>query len=171
MKELLDKLSSYNIFNYLLPGVVFVSLSKSVTGYDLVQENLLVGVFVYYFIGMVISRIGSIVIEPLLKKSRIIRFADYEKYVIAAKKDEKIELLSEVNNTYRTIVSLALILVCIRGYRALELSAGFNEAVSIYLLCVFLFILFILAHRKQTSYVRQRVEIAAKSSDKKQENN
>ena len=27
MKDLLDKLSSYNIFNYLLPGVVFVAIS------------------------------------------------------------------------------------------------------------------------------------------------
>lgn len=70
MKDLLDKLSSYNIFNYLLPGVLFAGMSKSVSGYDLVQENLLVGVFVYYFIGMVISRLGSLLVEPLLKKAR-----------------------------------------------------------------------------------------------------
>ena len=28
MKDLLDKLSSYNIFNYLFPGIIFVVHSK-----------------------------------------------------------------------------------------------------------------------------------------------
>ena len=76
MKDLLDKLSSYNIFNYLLPGVVFVAISKSLTIYNFVQQDIVVGVFLYYFIGLVISRIGSIVIEPMLKWIRFVKFSD-----------------------------------------------------------------------------------------------
>ncbi|MCQ9208569.1 MAG: hypothetical protein NG712_04240, partial [Omnitrophica bacterium] len=68
MKELVQKLSSYNLFNYLFPGIVFVIILKEMTSYSLLQENFITGAFVYYFIGLVVSRFGSLVVEPLLKK-------------------------------------------------------------------------------------------------------
>jgi len=40
MKDILDKLSSYNIFNYLLPGVVFVVLAEALTTFHLVQKDV-----------------------------------------------------------------------------------------------------------------------------------
>ena len=67
MKEILDKLSSYNLFNYLLPGVIFVVIANKVTHYDFIQDDIVIGAFLYYFIGMVISRFGSLAIEPILK--------------------------------------------------------------------------------------------------------
>ena len=80
MKDLLDKLSSYNIFNYLLPGILFVGLGKEITSFSLVQDNLLIGLFFYYFIGLIISRIGSLTLEELLrnKKIKFVKFAEYE---------------------------------------------------------------------------------------------
>ena len=71
MKELLDKLSSYNLFNYLFPGILFVTIAKETTSLDLLQENIITGVFLYYFIGLVISRVGSLLIEPLLKNGAV----------------------------------------------------------------------------------------------------
>lgn len=171
MKELIDKLSSYNIFNYLLPGMLFVGLSKYITGYDLVQENILVGVFVYYFLGMVISRIGSLVIEPLLKKLKVIRFVDYADYVAAAKKDEKIELLSEINNTYRTLTAMALLLLLLRAYHYWESYSRLSADTSAYILTVLLVLIFLFSHRKQTSFVRRRIELAkAEKPNTKKEN-
>jgi hypothetical protein len=67
MKDLLDKLSSYNLFNYLLPGVLFACLSEPIVGYNLIQTDIVVGVFFYYFLGMTISRIGSLAVEPIAK--------------------------------------------------------------------------------------------------------
>ncbi len=64
MKELLDRLSSYNLFNYLLPGVVFAIVAKSVTSYNFLQDDIFVGAFTYYFIGLVVSRVGSTILEP-----------------------------------------------------------------------------------------------------------
>ena len=80
MKDLLEKLSSYNIFNYLLPGVVFVAISSSLTGYSLIQDDIVIGVFLYYFIGLVISRIGSILVEPVLKGLGFLHFSEYRDY-------------------------------------------------------------------------------------------
>ena len=39
MKEIIDKISSYNLFNYLFPGIIFVIILREITKYDLVQEN------------------------------------------------------------------------------------------------------------------------------------
>ena len=98
MKELFDKLSSYNIFNYLFPGVLFAVLANNLTSYKVLMDNILIGAFVYYFIGLVVSRVGSLILEPLLKLVRILHFASYKDFVRASKIDGKIELLSEINN-------------------------------------------------------------------------
>src|SRR5271167_2488702 len=97
MKELLDKLSSYNIFNYLLPGVVFVALTGDLISYSVGGQDILKSAFLYYFTGLVISRFGSLIIEPLMKRISLIKFASYKDFVAASKKDEKIELFSEEN--------------------------------------------------------------------------
>jgi hypothetical protein len=158
MKELLDKLSSYNIFNYLLPGVLFVVLLDKFTTYSFVQENLLVGAFVYYFVGLVVSRFGSLVIEPLLKKTSFVTFTDYADFVSASKKDAKIDVLSEVNNTYRTLCSMFVLLLLILGYQFLQAAFPALGSWNSYIFVVLLLIMFLLSYKKQTEYVKKRVE-------------
>ena len=103
MKEVLDKITSYNLFNYLLPGIIFAFLATELTKYSLVQEDITSGVFIYYFMGLVVSRFGSLVIEPLLKRISFLKFKKYKDFIAAVKADPKIDVLSEANNTYRTI--------------------------------------------------------------------
>lgn len=159
MNELLSKLSSYNLFNYLLPGIIFVVLSNEMTSYNLVQSNLLLGMFLYYFIGLIVSRFGSLVIEPILKWISFLRFADYKDYVVASQKDKKLELLSEVNNSYRTLCSLFALLLLLKLYEYFESTfPALREWNSIVLL-ILLIIMFLFSYRKQTSYVRKRIEV------------
>ena len=158
MKDLLSKLSSYNLFNYLVPGVVFVALSQAFTGYSLVHDNLLIAAFLYYFIGLVISRIGSLVIEPAFKKLGFIRFADYGDFVAASRKDTKLELLSEVNNSYRTLCSMFLLLPFLKLYGRVETALPSLHDWNAVFLFAFLFALFILSYRKQTAYITKRIE-------------
>ena len=158
MKELLSKLSSYNIFNYLLPGVVFAGISPLVSDYSFVHENLLIAAFLYYFIGLVISRVGSLVVEPILKKLGFVRFAEYRNFVTASKKDERLEVLSEVNNTYRTLCSLFLLLLIIKLYGSLESYFAFLKDWDVVILSVLLFVMFLFSYRKQTSYITKRID-------------
>lgn len=85
MKDLIDKLTTYNIFNYLFLRVLFVVLAKATTDYDFIQENNLLGAFLYYFIGMTISRFRSVIIEPILKQINFVKFRYYKEYVKATK--------------------------------------------------------------------------------------
>ena len=93
MKELLGQLSSYNLFNYLLPGVLFAVIATRTTQLTLVIEDVVLGAFLYYFYGMVISRVGSVIIEPMLKTFKLVEFVSYEKYIAAYSLDSKIAKL------------------------------------------------------------------------------
>jgi uncharacterized membrane protein len=158
MKDILQKLSSYNIFNYLLPGIVFVALLRLLTSYNLIVNEVIVGAFLYYFIGLIISRIGSLVIEPILKKTSLIKFSDYGKFISASKKDEKIELFSEVNNMYRTFISMLLILLLIVIYEKFSSLINLSHFVKALIGLISLIIIFILAYKKQTGYINKRID-------------
>jgi hypothetical protein len=160
MNELLNKLSTYNVFNYLLPGILFAVFASRLTHYSFLQPDLVVGVFTYYFIGMVVSRVGSLVVEPLLKSLRFVAFANYKDYVSATKKDLKIELLSEANNTYRTLCSLFVLLLVVKLYELLEAKIPALESKNGIVLIGFLLVMFLFAYRKQTDYVKKRIKIS-----------
>jgi hypothetical protein len=160
--NLVEKLSSYNFFNYLLPGVLFVVLADVFTKYSFIQSNIVLGLFVYYFIGLVISRFGSLVLEQILKHTGFVQFADYGDFVRASKTDEKIMLLSEVNNTYRTLASLLILLGILRLYQALDEKFRFNSEWSMILTGLLLLFLFVSSYRKQTNYITKRVRNAIK---------
>lgn len=158
MKELLEKLSSYNIFNYLLPGVVFVILADALTAFHFIQKDILLGVFLYYFIGLIISRLGSIVIEPLLKWCKFVKFAPYADFVAASKEDKSLEVLSEANNMYRTFCSLFLSLILLKIYEFLSASFPIMGRWATELLVVSLLVLFCFSYRKQTQYITKRIQ-------------
>ena len=164
MSEFLEKLSSYNLFNYLFPGVVFCLLADKVFSFSLIQEDMVVGIFLYYFVGLVISRIGSLIIEPVLKKIGFIAFADFSDFLSASKNDPKIETLSEVNDMYRTIVSLVFSLTLIAVYQIIESKWPIFADYSNYIVIIFLFCIFLYSYRKQTDYVVKRIG-AAKEKD------
>jgi hypothetical protein len=158
MKELLDRVSSYNIFNSLFPGVLFAALAEQITNYSFLQPDVLLGVFVYYFIGLVIGRIGSVIIEPILKRLSFVKFADYHDYVAMSKKDEKLDLFSEINNMYRSLASMLILLIALKSYELLEGKYFWLKDYSLYTLIVFLAILFLYSYRKQSEFITKRIE-------------
>ena len=157
MEQLITKISSYNLFNYLLTGVVFVVFSSEFTTYNLFQENLFLNVILYYFIGLVISRLGSLIIEPVLKKINFVKFAEYSQFIFASKKDPKVEILSESNNMYRTFCSVFLIIIILKIFESLEIKLLITKTISVYLLLVSLFIIFLYSYKKQTNYITKRI--------------
>lgn len=158
MKELLEKLSSYNIFNYLLPGIIFVVFADVFLQHSFIQKDIIFGVFLYYFIGLVISRIGSLVLEPFLEKISFLKFVSYKEFIFACKTDEKLEVLSEVNNMYRTFVALFVALLVVRIYEAAEAVWPSLKQITPFIAVLVGIILFIVSYRKQTSYITKRVE-------------
>jgi hypothetical protein len=158
MKDIFEKLSSYKIFNYLLPGAVYAFIVTEFYGIDLIKADIFTSAFLYYFLGMVINRIGSLIIEPVFKKLKIIKFEDYSKYILASQKDSNLEILSEINNTYRTFISLFFLVGLTSFYLYLRNKFVFFNDWGIVLVIVLLLILFILAYIRQTKYINNRIK-------------
>lgn len=159
MKDILEKISSYNIFNYLLPGVLFAALVTNISSYKIIQNDIVTGAFIYYFLGLVISRIGSLLVEPFLKKTGFLSFARYEDFIVASTHDPKIEVLSEANNMYRTFCSLFLMVAAVVGYDNLSIKYPSLSSLGPYFLLALLLALFLFSYRKQTRYITKRVMI------------
>lgn len=157
MEKVIDKLSSYNLLNNLLPGVVFCYLLKLINISDL-PDGIIEKVFIYYFVGMIISRIGSVVVEPICKKLNLVQFSPYNDFIKASLKDDKVNILSETNNTYRTMLTVCLILLLIQGYLFIISKVSWLVSYMPFIVMFCLIILFAFSYRKQTSYVRNRVK-------------
>ena len=101
---------------------------------------------------------GSIIIEPLLKWIKFLKFADYKDFVSVSKTDNKLEILSEANNMDRTFVSMFSILFLIIGFQRLsEYFIILKNKQDLIVLAV-LFVLFLFSYRKQTNYITKRIK-------------
>ncbi|PUU68234.1 hypothetical protein DBB36_19850, partial [Flavobacterium sp. WLB] len=122
-------------------------------------DNLLINGFLYYFIGLTISRISSVYIEPFLKKIKFVTFRDYKLFVDASKKDNKLEILLEVNNKFRVLLTTIILVILSKVYYSIDLKwFNFSENTQEYLLLIFIAIIYLFAYRKQTNYVIKRID-------------
>ena len=163
MDEILKKITEYRIFNFLLPGAVFAYAISTTTDVPLNTDDILLSFFLYYFIGLVVSRIGSVFIEPFLKFIKVIEFVSYEKYINASRIDSKIAAFSQDNNTYRTLISAGICYLAAYTVSTYHSSRPMN--VYIVVLSISLIVLFVLSYRKQTDYIKKRIGIALKEKN------
>ncbi len=169
MDKFIEKLEEYKIFNYLLPGIIFTYLLKYYVGIDIFQPNVIEMAFIFYFIGSVISRFGSVVIEEILKKIKFIKYSNYNDYINAVKKDDFIKKLLISNNTYRTLCAGFLLILIIKGVKELVNYFNLQTGIIYTIVIIFGFILYLLSFKKQTGIIVKRVD-KVKSEENKTEN-
>lgn len=155
MDEMIKKIETYNIINYLLPGIVFIILFTYLTDINISNSNAAIAIVEYYFIGLILSRIGSIVIKPLLKKCKIINEEKYEVFIDKEKEDEKIPILVRDGNQYRTFIATFVVLTLIEIYNIIK--GNTNKWITL-IAFLALIILFILSYRKQLIFITKRIK-------------
>ncbi|MBS3042865.1 phosphohistidine phosphatase [Enterobacteriaceae bacterium 155047] len=154
MDGLWEKISSYNIFNNLFPGALFVYLFERASHVVLSTEDIVKNIVLYYFLGLVLGRLGSIIIEPLFKLFKLVKFAPYDKFVAASKLDSKIDVLQEVANMYRTLFTVSVVML-VSLYLMSKVTGG-NYILS-QIACSLFALLFIISYVKQIRYIVRRV--------------
>ncbi len=169
MDKFIEKLEEYEIFNYLIPGIIFTYLLKYYVGIDIFQSNVIEMAFIFYFIGSVISRFGSVVIEEILKKIKFIKYSNYNDYINAVKKDDFIKKLLISNNTYRTLCAGFLLILIIKCVKELVNYFNLQTGIIYTIVIIFGFILYLLSFKKQTGIIVKRVD-KVKSEENKTEN-
>ena len=157
---MLSQIATYHIFNCIVPGAIFAYLSKYILSYSLVQKEIVIGLILYYFIGLIINRIGSLTIEPLLRYIKFIKFKPYRLYIEASYLDEKLDIISEENNTYCTFCSLCVSLIFLKIYEYMKSVLSNYAKYEFIIILIALLLLFLFSYRKQTKYIRKRINIA-----------
>ncbi len=158
MEKFLEKIDEYNIFNYLLPGVIFTYLLKYYIGIDIFQENIVEMIFIYYFIGSIISRVGSIILESILIKIKFIYYTPNADYIKSSKKDKKINRLLTVNNVYRSFCAGSILLLILKIVKELILKYNIPQYIISTILIMMIALLYLFSYRKQTKYIVQRIK-------------
>ena len=168
IKSISEKISSYNIFNNLFPGIIFCSVLTKATRFCFTSESIIEQLFIWYFTGMIISRIGSVFVESSLKKIKFRKkpylvVADYKEYITDSEAKPFIATLSETNNTYRTIIALLFSMGLVYLYDLfvfewIDKNCTIGNELIVVIVGVLLIFLFIKSYKKQTDYVRKQVE-------------
>ena len=152
----------YNLLTNLIPGTLLAILLKYfVEGCDIfsITDNTWIIVVILYFMGVINSRISSLMFEPLFKKLKIVKYASYDDYTKAEFKDTsgKLTLLSQANNEYRSYLSVFTLVII---FKLFFLSTKIKEFVTDYIswfVLLFGFILFLFSYRKQVAYITSRI--------------
>lgn len=156
--NLLEKISSYNLVTNLIPGTVLTESLRGI-GIPLVgSEKLATWLVLSYSLGLVSSRLGSLIAEPIAK--RVGGFSDntYTEFVLASQQDAKLDVLVETGNGYRTILGACLLFafVLISNF-LIPIEAKNSLKYAIICLTVIL-VIFGLSYKKQNSYITRRIE-------------
>ena len=150
-------MANYHVLNYFIPGAIYAYLSTTWTGYDLLQTDVLAGAALYYFIGVLISRFGSLVIQPIIEHTKLFAYEKSPHWTVATMKNPKINELSESANMFRTMLSMSMVLVIAILMDRLGISVD-NWVLDPLLLASVLIITFAFALRKQNAYVSKRID-------------
>ncbi|CAI1260354.1 hypothetical protein AB4870_004618 [Yersinia enterocolitica] len=163
MESLFEKISAYNIFNNIIPGAVFCYFFNLFFSVNLGGDGTAYNLCLFYFWGVFVSRIGSLLIEMLAIKIKFVKYAPYGDYLMASRNDPDLKMFLEVNNMLRTFsaVFLCLLVVFLLSFLVQHfdikwfLIEGFSIAGSS--ASFFLFLIMMFAYRKQTSYIVKRI--------------
>ena len=158
MDEIAKKVSAYNLMNALIPGGALVYSLEAFGYLNLKEINVLCLVPMAFILGLIGSRIGSLILESIAIKLKLIE-RDYERYTQAQATDDRLFTLTTVSNMYRTLAGSTLVLAI------LALGKLFPESFRPWIVAglgVAVFLLFILSWIKQERYVSQRVHLYGK---------
>ena len=113
--------------------------------------------FISYFIGIIISRFGSLVTANILYKFTKEKGESYKNYIISCQKDDKIEVLMQDKNMYRNLCTMLILLLVLKLFSMLKVYFKINNDWMIIIILVILIILFAISFLKQNKYISSRI--------------
>lgn len=165
---MLDKFSGYEFLATLFPGILFAIYIVDLYGiepkinYNLISQAI-VSIAIMYFFGVVISRIGSLVIEPIARKVGLVKWNN--DYYEAEKENNKIITLLKDLNMYRNLISLLFLLILATIIkRCTSVSMSELEFFIRLIILAALFVLFTFSYRKQSLSINTRINNTRKEN-------
>jgi hypothetical protein len=157
---MLDKLDAYNIVANLVPGAALV-YALHYSGFPTPNpERIGAFLLVAFVAGVTTNRIGSLVLDPLLRWNKIgfLFEKDYPAFVGSEREDEKLETLVANSGLYRTFFTAGLIYLMLL---AIDLCLTKIDASAREIFIGFVvvgMIVFLFALRKEDGYIKSRID-------------
>ncbi|MDO4778899.1 MAG: hypothetical protein Q4A42_05030 [Tissierellia bacterium] len=172
--KITEKFSQYEIFNNFFPGIVFCYFVGATTKFSFIMKEVWENILLYYFVGVIVNRIGSVVVENLLKSIKVknkklnikepfLKFASYDDYIEASENNTFIKTLNQYNNFYRNIITIFILVILIKIYdlwiyNIINKWGMLGRNILFILICSVITIILIFGYRKQSDYIKRMVE-------------
>lgn len=165
LKSFSEKVSSYQIFTFLFPGAVFLAILSNAYSKTVPEISIWEELFLCYTVGMIISRIGTLLLEEFLfwlgkRFGGFLERIDYNNIILAERKDTKVNMLLQVSNTYRTMAAVFLTLLIVAAVNHCT-SLDLQFSCGVVWFSVIMVLLFSLSFIKQYKYAKKRVEFVS----------
>ncbi|WP_370841603.1 hypothetical protein [Megasphaera sp.] len=164
METIIKILGTYEIITNLIPGILFYLLAPPEFQSLLNVNNFVFLLAFCYFVGLILNRMGSLLISPIAQHVGFVKYAPYDQFLKAEKveqsKDEhKLQTLLTVNNFYRTLCAMIISLIAVRVYYSPLTCNTFLFQISLNNWIYWgLFLLFLFSYKKQAAFIKNRVE-------------
>lgn len=158
LTKLISLLDNFYLASYIIAGAA-VGIGLTLIDIPFFHTEFWINLGLCYFAGMIASRLGSLVIEPVCKMCKIISWEPYAKFLEAERKDTTAKLLSlsKVNGTYCTMTAVSLILFIVSIVNNILALSDWTQYLKFPLVYLLVFILFLLSYRKQVGYTVKRI--------------
>lgn len=151
-----DKLDAYNLVANLVPGAALtyaLHFSKFPT-----PPPTEIGAFllVAFVAGVTANRLGSLILDPFLRRSKFLKEKDYRSFLMREKGDPKLDALVANSGLYRTFFMAGFVYLI-----ALLASPLITTVSSQALFVAFVIagmVVFLFALRKEDGYIHSRIE-------------
>lgn len=162
MEKFITSIPVYNLLTNLIPGTILAALLKFwVEDCDVfsLTDNIWILAVILYFIGVVNSRISSLLIVPFLKKLKIVSGVDHVEFTKAELKDTsgKLTQLSRMGSEYRSYISVFLCVIIMKLIFSWTATRTIITDYSCEIILILGLMLFLLSYRKQVKYIISRV--------------
>lgn len=152
--KLLSRLSKYDWFTTLLPGMFLLALIRRV-GINASAESIIEELGLVFFLGVVSSRVGATCVEQIARWCKL--FEPYEDYVDWSNANkENADMLVRNANWFRSLCGMVIVwggLVMVKSFYFTWLTRG----VKLFIAILVLLILFGDAYRRQLSFTTKRI--------------
>lgn len=150
-----DKLDAYNLFANLVPGAA-LTYALHYSGFPSPSpDEALAFLLVSFVAGVTANRLGSLLLDPLLRRWKFIKPKDYHSFLMREKADRKLDALVANSGLYRTFFTAGIIYLAAVIIAPLVTPIGGKALLLIFVvagMAVFLF-----AFRKEDGYIHSRI--------------
>jgi hypothetical protein len=158
-----EKLDAYDIIANLVPGAALTYALHCSNFSGPSPDDLGAFLLVAFIVGVTTNRIGSIVLDPLLRAVRFLKPKDYDAFVSAEKQDAKLEILVANHGLYRTFFAAGFLYLAALILRSIFPRIGHSSSLLLVLCVAVGMVVFAFALRKEDNYIRTRIANANKS--------